>query len=141
LIGDCAQKLGIGRQIAHPAKSGIGAMTLDGFVFTPKSNKEPTPEERAERARAKIDRSLDDIVAENRLEESRNRGEKRRDRRDGDWRRDRTPNRGDDKRYVKLDLSEHEVQQILRMADIDTGGYRVQLRLAMWRPDQRKSTH
>jgi hypothetical protein len=114
-------------------------MTLDGFVFTPKTNKEPTPEQRAQQARANIDRSLDDIVAENRHEESHSRREKRPDRRDGDWRRDRPRNRGDNKKYVKLDVTERELQQILRMAEIDTEGYRVRLQLAMWKESQRKS--
>jgi hypothetical protein len=60
------QKSGIGGQ--NYTKSCIGEMALEGFIFTPESNKELTPEERA---RTKIDRSSGPSAEQRRRQEVR----------------------------------------------------------------------
>jgi hypothetical protein len=93
--------------------------TFDGFVFT--------PETKAQQARAKIDRSLDDIVRESvpAQKDRRKRNSRERDRQES-------------KKYIDLPLNDREVKRYLQIADFDPEGCDVRLRLVLLRNSQSK---
>lgn len=100
-------------------------MTEEGFSFTPNENKEPTPEEKKEKAKLMIDMSLDEIVKQQREEKRKQRTES------GDYRRKPRQKSRNQTKYVNLNFTDRQIRSYLQFADVNTSGYDVRLRLKL----------
>jgi hypothetical protein len=106
-------------------------MAFEGFVFTvAPPEAEQTPQEKA---RARLDMSLDDLVRESTKNRPHDGDATIRNRLRQNQRGPRDQNVGRPVKYVDLDMSEHEISRYLSFADLDAEGHNVRLRLAMVR--------
>lgn len=106
-------------------------MDFEGFTFTPPGTKEElTPEQKKERALAMLDKSLDEVIKEERAARAAA-GET-------NGRKKKTHKTKPKPKIITLQLSEREVERYVRQfSDIDLSGCHVRLQMVMTRDTHR----